>query len=567
MVAKSTNRRFAITAKHVILIIIILGIAFRIGSLINRDVGFDANYFLTMGQALTKHGEFYLPWGDPSNLNGVPSYSHHVSPLYPTLFGLFYFTFGESYIVPKVASLIISLLTLVVIFWTTRDLFGRERALVVSAIFAIDYELIIETGKLYSENLTMLFFALTIWAIIKGVKDDKYITLAGLFAGLAYLARASLGYFFIIAGVGGFLWRFYYMRWGVFKNKWYMLAIVIFLGMVGGWGLRNLYHFGWPNWETSTAIQNTIINAFSQPVEYLVLILLLVPFFILILLTYGAYWLPELKGTLRRIKDEQISGLWLAVFLIPFIALFISGALSLDETQKGVPLFWRDRMRYILYAFIPLVWLAVRKVDFQLDRSIGDSVREFGVSYQHIKIRFNEILQNRLWITSILILIVAGVTSLIIVGGWLAAFLVVAASALVFRSPRKRLAIFLAVLLVFSIEAGTAEVKFAAPSAGADISNMLGPNEVVAVDGTTWHQFYFLYPFVHDPETHILPYDGNTTPDYIASYQVSASYTGYTAIGYYYDNTRGGLISETFATIIGSTTQESKLSIVLWKHN
>ncbi len=561
------QKRFVLTVKHILLFLIIIGIVFRLTSVIWRDVGFDANYYLVMGQSLAQRGEFYMPWGDPSNLNGIPSYSHHMSPLFPAYIGFFYALFGFSYIVAKFATVIISIITIAVIFWTTKNLYGKERGLVAATIFALSYELIVETGKLYSENLTLLFFTLTIWAIIRGVKEDKYIVYAGLFAGLSYLSRSSLGYFFIIAGVGGFLWRFYYMRWGVFKNKWYLLAIAIFLGIVGGWGLRNLNHFGWPNWETSTVIQQTILNAFSQPIRYIELILLLVPFFIMILLTYGAFWLPEFRASLRHIKDEQVSGLWLAVFLIPFIALFVSGALSLDETQKGVTLFWRDRVRYILYAFVPIVWLGIRTVDFRLGMPVREVIKSLKVSTTVILERITQIIRNRAWAISTSLLLLAAFISLVFIGGWLTAFLLVGAFALFFKSPRKRLAIFLAILLVFSIEAGTAEVRFATPQAGQDLDSSLAPGEYVAVDSTTYHHLYFLYPFINDAENRIVPYQDNLSTTYIASYLVNKTYSNYSRIKTYFDESRGGLFSEGLGAITGSSTYISKLTLIVWKHD
>ncbi len=567
----STNpenqKRSVLTVRHILLFLVLVGIVFRLTSVVWRDVGFDANYYLVMGQSLAQRGEFYMPWGDLSNLNGVPSYSHHMSPLFPAYIGSFYALFGFFYIVAKFAAVIVSILTIAVIFWTTKNLYGKERGLVAAAIFALSYELIVETGKLYSENFTLLFFTLTMWAIIRGVKEDKYIVYAGLFAGLAYLSRSSLGYFFIIAGVGGFLWRFYYMRWGVFKNKWYLLAIAIFLGFVGGWGLRNLSHFGWPNWETSAAIQQTILNAFSQPIRYLELILLLIPFFIMILLTYAAFWLPEFRASLRRIRDEQVSGLWLAVFLIPFIAIFVSGALSLDETQKGVTLFWRDRVRYVLYAFVPIVWLGIRAVDFRLGTPVKDALRGLKVSAIAILERIRQIARNRTWMGSISLLLLATVVSLVFIGGWLAAFLLVGAFALFFKSPRKRLAIFLAILLVFSIEAGTAEVKFASPQAGQDLNSSLSSGEYVAVDSTTYHHLYFLYPFIDDAENRIVLYQENLNTTYIASFLVNRTYSNYSPIGNYYDISRGGVISEGLGSIVGASTYVSKLTLIVWKHD
>jgi hypothetical protein len=564
-------RHGSLTVKHVLIALIIFGVILRMAALAGQDLSWDANYYLTMGNSLVHHGEFWMPWGEhwveQSNASLRPSFSHHFSPLYPSYLGLLYSLFGYSYVISKIAAFIVSLLTIAVIARTTKNLYGRERGLVVGAIFSLYYVLIIGTAELVSENMTLLFFALTMWAIVKGVKNDRYIALAGLFAGLSYLVRSSLGYFFIIAGVAGFLWRFYYMRWTVFKNKWYLLGITIFLGIVAGWGIRDIIRFGWPNWETSIYIQSTVLAALSQPLQYLETILLLVPFFVFILATFGAFWLPELKNSLHRIKDERISGLWLAVFLVPFIALFISAALSMDEMKQGVPLFWHERTRYLFYAFVPLMWLAVGHTDFHLDDSVASIFKNMRVSFGAIKARVSEILHNRKWLVAILFVSVAAVISRLAMGGWLAIFLLVAALALLFRSPRKRLAVFLALLLVFSIDASTAQVRYAEPKAATDINSMLTAGQSLAVDYTNWHQVYFLSPFIDDPENRIVPYDGHPNATYIASYIPTKTYDNYTPIRFYYDEFESGWIGKTLAVLEGFPSQTRNLILILWRHN
>jgi hypothetical protein len=122
------------------------------------------------------------------------------------------------------------------------------------------------------------------------------------------------------------------------------------------------------------------------------------------------------------------------------------------------------------------------------------------------------------------------------------------------------------VLLVFSIEAGTAEVKFAAPKVGADINSMLAPGEAVAVDGVNYHQFYFLYPFVTDGENRIVSHQDYPDAPYLVSYNVSRTYVGYEWNVSYYDESQGGWISQAWAMLWGQTTRVSTLTIRLWKH-
>src|SRR5207247_2887141 len=80
----------------------------------------------------------------------------------------------------------------------------------------------------YAENLITLLFVVTVAAILKSLDRPRWILVAGVAAGLAYLTKSSVGPFFLVAGLAGFSWRFRFVRWAVFRDRAYLAAIGIF---------------------------------------------------------------------------------------------------------------------------------------------------------------------------------------------------------------------------------------------------------------------------------------------------------------------------------------------------
>lgn len=222
------------------------GIVLRLWTMWTMDFRSDGDTYTAMGQAWALRQEFLMPYGDVTTWGPTPpGYANHYPPAYPFYLGIWFTLFGFGLLQAKAAAVFVSVAAVAAVYLTTRNLYGATAAALVGGLIALEPHLIWVTGTGFSENMVLLFFAVTMWAIVKSLHDDRYIVIAGLAAGLAYLSRASVGYFFVVAGAGGFLWRFAYMRWRVFTNVWYMAAIAIFLSIMGAWAWRNVSLFGW----------------------------------------------------------------------------------------------------------------------------------------------------------------------------------------------------------------------------------------------------------------------------------------------------------------------------------
>lgn len=339
--------------------LIAMGIALRLAAPFFMELRSDGETYAVMARAFLAHGDFLMPWGEVTTWHRTgPEYSYHYPPLYPILLAGFYAVLGFGAWQTQTAAVLISIAAIGVVYGTSRDLFGARVAALTAAFVAVEPHLIWVTGTGFSENLVVALFTLTLWAILKSLQDERYVLLAGLFAGLAYLTRASMGPFFLVAGVGGFLWRFAYMRWRVFKSLPYMGAIAIFATFVLGWAARNLYRHGWPRWETSWYTTYVTRYAFEHSEKFIAGIGWKTLFLGAMLLAPLVVFAPEAWRALKDGRREATSALWLSIFLVYALGILFT---AMFWTYEPTSRFWWDNHRYALVADVPLVWLLVTR--------------------------------------------------------------------------------------------------------------------------------------------------------------------------------------------------------------
>lgn len=357
------------------------GVVLRVMAPFFMDFRADGDTYTAMGHAWALKREFLMPYGDVSTWSPTgPMYSNHYPPSYPFYLGLVFSVFGFGLWQAKWAAVAMGIAALVAVYACTRDLYGKLPAALLAGLIALEPHFIWAVGTGFSENMVLLFFTLTMWAIMRSLENDRFILLAGLFAALAYLTRSSVGYFFVIAGLGGFLWRFYYRRWKLFTNVWYMGAIAIFVTIAGLWAYRNAslfpavtqtFHLGFlgtwtvtmPAWETSSYVRYVQGYALERPGEWWAALRTKIPYFILFLGWWALPFLPESWRATKRIKEEATSALWLSVFLVWATAWVISAMFTVYEKVD----FISNNHRYVVIGLVPLGWLLLREA--RLDRA------------------------------------------------------------------------------------------------------------------------------------------------------------------------------------------------------
>lgn len=337
--------------------VIAFGVALRLLAPWQWAVGPDADRYSAMALGLQRTGSFLMPWGDVYSPGGGPAPSHHFPPLYPAVLAGFFHVLGFSRDTLRVASIVLALAALGVTYLCTRDLYGHRRGLLATAVVAVSPILVLTTNKAYAENLLLLLFVAAMWAILKAIEKPWYMVPAALFAALGYLTKSSMGYFFIVAGLGGLAWRLHWRGWKVLRDPAYLAAIGLFGATVAWWAWRNWTLFG--SWETSAHLSAAYANALAHPADWALLLV----FSFLFLFAFGYLlfmaalpWLPAL-GRTPKLATEQDSGLWLAIGLPLALTTLIDAALWLHERD-----FYFHNVRYVSFAIVPLVWLLARNV-------------------------------------------------------------------------------------------------------------------------------------------------------------------------------------------------------------
>ena len=325
-------------------------------------------------------------------------HSHHFPPLYPAYLSIFY-GLDQSSASMKSAIEIIFLAAAAVTFLATRSLYGGDCAVLATALPFSVPSFLFPSSRNYGEPLVLLTFVVTIFAIMQSLKAGRrhYILLAGLFAGLGYLSKSSIGYFFVIAGAAGFGWRWKYMRGAVAKDKYYLIAIAVFLAIFGVWSWRNISLFwdGTPGdlmgaWQTSAWFRDSARKAvLERPLQYSMAVFTLASFipvfFIPLLLAFE----PQLRATIRKRGLEEVSGLLLAVILPVIIAVFISAVFYVEELESPDPAHLRDSYhmnlrhyyhlsRYLVISLVPLAWIVTASERVDSDSRSATSHRSKG---------------------------------------------------------------------------------------------------------------------------------------------------------------------------------------------
>ncbi len=441
--------------------LVAVGLVLRLATFQSWGIVYDGAVMSVMGESFAVHGEFLVPYAP------VPTYYHHYPPLYPAYLSVFYRLLGFGLFATKVAEFVLSLLLVAVVWWTTADLMGRRKAWYAAAFAALEPMFLITSLIGYSEELVGILFILTAWAAVKGLRQLRYLTLAGLFAGLGFLARASIGWIFGVTIVMGFLWIYRIRGWWLLKTKWFLGGAGLLALLAGGWTLRNLSAYGWPNWETSAYLNTVYAYGFAHPSLLLEALVVKVTLFLIFFLLYGGLFLPELRWSRMKSRGEETGLLWTFLGSTFLMAWIVS---SFFWTVEQTPLWWWDNLRYVVIASPLVLWLALKET------------------------------QPRWSFTQ------APSTDL--------------------RSFTKR---FAALMVVF-LAIGLAIVAFPAPypqmTLVQELNPYLRPGTVVGVDGIAPEA---ILPYISVPNVSVVPYRGGVSAAFVLS-STSAAYAGFVRI-------------------------------------
>lgn len=334
-----------------------IGLIVRLAAPLYAQVGSDGGNYSALGRSFQETGTLTLPWGDVwTNGGEAPAASHHYPPLYPMWDALFFKLFGFGAGSAQAASIASGILAAAVAFFATRRIAGRLWAPWVAALVLLQPRLAWSAGTGFSEGLVVALFTATLWALWESLQKPAWVLAAGVGTALTYLARSSMGPFFLVAILGGMWWRVRNRGWRSLLDPYYLAAGAIVILAVGAWAYRNwsLFH----TWETSGYNATAHEYALHNLARFGLILFEKLVLYAGLLALYAATFMPYLK---KAAKDRGERGLllWLAVGLTTFIGAVLASAY---DAYAGFSPWWLDAERYLVVGYVPLLWLMFRQV-------------------------------------------------------------------------------------------------------------------------------------------------------------------------------------------------------------
>lgn len=543
----------------ILVLIIIWGIILRIVTYWTADFSPDGSLYAIMGKSFSR------------SPNIVELYSNYKSAsiLYPLYLSGFYYIFGYSVELTRIAAISTGIMFIGVVYLCTKNLYGQQKGLIVASIFSLEALFIRSLSWNCAENFIGIFFVATIWALIKSIERDRYILLVALFGLLFFLSKSSMGAFIVPAIFAIFLWKFYYMRFQIFKRKPYIILMSVIALSVFVFILVNIILL----WDGSL---NSILMALN-PNRYLygeytsgilnhldlILYNMLIglPFFLLLLSIYGNFWFQELTKGAKKFREEHTSLLWLCFIGISFITWAFLGY-AVWCLSSGIKLWYNPdtSVRYLSIGYIPLMWLAVKEVDFDF-KKIKNNLQIKNL-LKNILWIFKVNLRERKRLVIVAIMLSASVVMIIIFKTYLAIFIVFGAFALCLKSPENRLWAMLAVFLIVCTNATLVSINYGDSEAMKTLNDYVKDGDIVAFHNFTTHRGAYL-----EKDVILTQYSENSTAKYIVSSNFTTNYAGYRLISeysYYYKKT----ITSELLTCVGLSSNpkdSGEIVITLWQ--
>lgn len=343
----------------------------RLTFLLQPNFIWDSAWFLMLARSFGETGTFYIPWSEP----GEPQYSGYWPPLFPIFVSPFVKVFGPHYATVVFAAIVASALLVTAVFFTTRDLFDRPRAFAATALIAASPAFYSSDSRGMSESLLGLMVVLTVWAFIKSLEKPIWLPVAGVFAFLAYLGKASLGLPFVAAGVLALAaWRIYRRGWRRVLRSPVDVSVAV-VGIVGfvavamtrtervgglGLGLIEPLARGFRLADCGELIGGLtaspppfhIFGPQCWALAFPLKILFVAAFLFVVTLPLSL----RLPAVIRQPRTERTDALWLAT-LLPIVAGAVFTTTFFFTEHRGFVDF--DNIRYLTPALVPFIWLTL----------------------------------------------------------------------------------------------------------------------------------------------------------------------------------------------------------------
>src|SRR5437867_5398536 len=183
------------------------------------------------GDALNPDSTTYLEASRSLIFNGSLRIETSLAPRHPPLMALILAPFGLIFGFNEFAVHLFELsgfTALLALVYAVSQKLGHPFSLIPCTLLSLDPVLYLNMSDGRALCLLMGLALVTLIAVWRGLTDTRWLLIAAVGASLAYLTADTVGYIFVVGGLAGLLWRFYYDRWAIFRNTRYLAAMSLF---------------------------------------------------------------------------------------------------------------------------------------------------------------------------------------------------------------------------------------------------------------------------------------------------------------------------------------------------
>jgi len=350
-----------------LLIILIISIALRLPNLLDKERGTDEIITVRNAEGL-KNSNFALTNYDKNFPNDTNP------PLFYILLALSLFIFN-SVLTMKIFVVIISLLSIISIYFLTMKIFNEKYAIITTFIYSLNPMHIIYSQHLRPYIFLFLLFNLAIYFLYKFIikKDNKAL----IYLTLIFLISFYTHYYALlfIAGAGFTTLIFYLLKKGIDIKKYIIVNLIFLILAIPGFILLKLqlgYHL---NQQTISTITLKIIPyplyKFSVMVDLSTSIKLFPYLIVLFPLILGLV----IYGIIRMYKANKDNSIFLfSMFSVPYTILSIAGLIKAVHSFRYLTLLLpiyiiflvygllnikNKKLKWLLFLIIILGWIIV----------------------------------------------------------------------------------------------------------------------------------------------------------------------------------------------------------------
>lgn len=368
----------------VIALIIFSGFLFFYRLDYNTLASWDEAWYAEISKQMVKTGDFiFMMW------NGKPYYDH--PPMGFWLMTLSYKVFGVSEFSTRFPSALMGVLTVVLIYKTAVELFGKKLTGFISALIlgtSVWYVIRVRSGNL--ESVFVFFFILTVYLSLKSSKNFKWFPLAMVSFGSLILSKTLVG----VSAAPLILYLNFKQMINFKKNIfWFLLGLVLLFLVVYPWyHLNSIKYIGfYENHFVHVGMRDKSFSSYfnlkiQKPLFYLhmgvrtwyklwqvALILGLMS----LLFNFVHFIKSRNKQSARKIYVYIFLIIWTLVILYPFLTsdqtelwhliptyLPVSLLISYAIFDIGFYLFKRFKLKLVFPACYLLVFVLIATIQF-----------------------------------------------------------------------------------------------------------------------------------------------------------------------------------------------------------